>query len=77
MAFVYFGALGLRLPGGAGVEFLALVVSVTFWLWVWRLLWRPAPLTWLKYVLILLDAWVFVRPVAYQLTASRWLGSLG
>lgn len=77
VGFVYFGALGLRLPGGAPVEFLAIVVSVTVWLWIWRLLSRPVPPAWLKYGLIVIDAWVFVRPVAYQLTASRWLGNLG
>src|SRR5262249_14810546 len=77
VGFVFFGALGMRLPGGAPVEFLAIVVSVTVWLWIWRLLSRPMPPAWLKYGLIVIDAWVFVRPVVYQLTASRWLGNLG
>jgi class 3 adenylate cyclase len=71
--------------GLAGTLPLALVVLVTpFGVVVWellrRLIWSPVKRRWLKYVLIVLDGWVILRPVtfilAYGTAVERLLGEL-
>src|SRR5262249_54550292 len=75
--FIYFGVLRFRLPGGVPVEFFACVAGVAVWVWLWRLVSRPVPAPWLKYGLIVADAWLIVRPVFFQVTLGRWTGNFG
>lgn len=78
MFWIIYGAAG-ALP----VPIVALVIpsSVVVWELLRRLIWSPARRRWLKYLLIVLDGWVIVRPVpivlVYGAVVAKVVGNPG
>lgn len=60
-ALVFFYEFHFPPPGYAPLAILGVAYGAGVWLFIWRLLRRPIPPLWLRYVLIILDGWVAVR----------------
>ena len=68
---IYLGPMGTKPP--ALLVLLGLVALCVFWLLVWHLTSRTPLPPWLKYALIVTDAWVITRAAVFQpLVPSGW-----
>lgn len=60
-AFVVAPELGFLTSSLAPLFVLGLALAAGLWLLIWRMLRRPSPPSWLRYVLIVFDGWLAVR----------------